>query len=98
MSSFSQKNYDSKLVIPKFAQDVIAGTIGGWAQVIVGQPLDTIKVRLQTQPSPPIYRNATDCFQQLFRQEGVNYNIVSLFFSAPWITNFTHRLEDFTVE
>jgi hypothetical protein len=23
--------------IPKFAQDVIAGTIGGWAQVIVGK-------------------------------------------------------------
>lgn len=58
--------------IPKVAQDLIAGTVGGWAQVIVGQPLDTIKVRLQTQPSPPIYRNATDCFSQLVKQEGVS--------------------------
>lgn len=72
MESASQKYYEPKIVIPKVAQDVIAGTIGGWAQVLVGQPLDTIKVRMQTQPSPPIYRNATDCFQQLFRQEGVN--------------------------
>lgn len=58
--------------IPKVAQDLIAGTVGGWAQVIVGQPLDTIKVRLQTQPSPPIYKNATDCFRQLVKQEGVS--------------------------
>ncbi|GAA5800466.1 hypothetical protein HPULCUR_005896 [Helicostylum pulchrum] len=55
---------------PKAAQDLIAGTVGGWAQVIVGQPLDTIKVRLQTQPSPPLYKNATDCFRQLVKQEG----------------------------
>ncbi|KAI7896209.1 mitochondrial carrier domain-containing protein [Mucor mucedo] len=57
--------------IPKLGQDLIAGTVGGWAQVIVGQPLDTIKVRLQTQPSPAIYKNATDCFRQLVRQEGL---------------------------
>lgn len=60
----------TKPAIPKLAQDLIAGTVGGWAQVLVGQPLDTIKVRIQTQPSPPIYRNATDCFQQLIRSEG----------------------------
>lgn len=65
------ENNHSKPAIPKLAQDLIAGTVGGWAQVLVGQPLDTIKVRIQTQPSPPIYRNATDCFQQLVRTEGV---------------------------
>lgn len=64
-------NQEKKPAIPKLAQDLIAGTVGGWAQVVVGQPLDTIKVRIQTQPSPPIYRNATDCFQQLIRTEGV---------------------------
>jgi solute carrier family 25 carnitine/acylcarnitine transporter 20/29 len=57
--------------IPKLAQDLIAGTIGGWAQVTVGQPLDTIKVRIQTQPTPAIYKNATDCFQQLVKAEGL---------------------------
>ncbi|KAI8070654.1 mitochondrial carrier domain-containing protein [Gilbertella persicaria] len=60
-----------KETIPKVVQDLVAGTVGGWSQVIVGQPLDTIKVRIQTQPSPPIYKNAMDCTQQLVRQEGV---------------------------
>ncbi|MBM6385097.1 MAG: MC/SLC25 family protein [Paenibacillus sp.] len=64
--------------IPKVAQDLIAGTVGGWAQVIVGQPLDTIKVRLQTQPSPPLYKNATDCFRQLVKQEGVKLKQTSI--------------------
>lgn len=28
---------EKKPAIPKFAQDLIAGTIGGWAQVVVGK-------------------------------------------------------------
>ncbi|KAI9281290.1 mitochondrial carrier domain-containing protein [Umbelopsis sp. AD052] len=60
----------TSFTIPKFAQDVIAGTIGGWAQVVVGHPFDTIKVRMQTQPSPPVYKNAVECFQSLFKAEG----------------------------
>lgn len=28
-----------KPLIPKLAQDLIAGTIGGWAQVVVGKSL-----------------------------------------------------------
>lgn len=28
---------EQKPVIPKLAQDLIAGTIGGWAQVVVGK-------------------------------------------------------------
>lgn len=38
------------------ARDLVAGTFGGILQVIAGHPLDTIKVRLQTQamtPAPP---------------------------------------------
>ncbi|KAH0826115.1 hypothetical protein J3R83DRAFT_11626 [Lanmaoa asiatica] len=31
--------------------DLIAGSFGGAAQVLVGQPLDTIKTRAQTAPS-----------------------------------------------
>ncbi|KAJ2964688.1 hypothetical protein NQZ79_g461 [Umbelopsis isabellina] len=56
--------------VPKFAQDIIAGTIGGWAQVVVGHPFDTIKVRMQTQPNPPVYNNAVDCFRALVKEEG----------------------------
>ncbi|KAM3585875.1 hypothetical protein VKS41_002416 [Umbelopsis sp. WA50703] len=59
--------------IPKFAQDIVAGTVGGWAQVVVGHPFDTIKVRMQTQPNPPIYNNAVDCFRSLVKEEGVSW-------------------------
>ncbi|CAO3614174.1 unnamed protein product [Cunninghamella blakesleeana] len=67
MAAIEQK---STFAIPKLAQDLIAGTIGGWAQVVVGHPFDTLKVRMQTQPSPPIYKNAMDCFNQLVKSEG----------------------------
>ncbi|KAL7316818.1 hypothetical protein PS15m_003259 [Mucor circinelloides] len=61
---------EKKPLIPKLAQDLIAGTIGGWAQVAVGHPPDTIKVRLQTQPTPPIYSGAMDCVRKLIKEEG----------------------------
>ncbi|KAI8639562.1 mitochondrial carrier domain-containing protein [Parasitella parasitica] len=63
-------NQEKKATIPKLAQDLVAGTIGGWAQVVVGHPPDTIKVRLQTQPSPPIYSSAMDCVRKLIKEEG----------------------------
>ncbi|KAI8983981.1 mitochondrial carrier domain-containing protein [Mycotypha africana] len=65
-----QQQREKKPLIPKLAQDLIAGTIGGWAQVVVGHPPDTIKVRLQTQPSPPIYNGAIDCVRKLVQEEG----------------------------
>ncbi|KAG5228720.1 Mitochondrial carnitine/acylcarnitine carrier family protein [Salix suchowensis] len=34
------------------AKDLTAGTVGGAAQLIVGHPFDTIKVKLQSQPAP----------------------------------------------
>ncbi|KAI7867813.1 mitochondrial carrier domain-containing protein [Spinellus fusiger] len=57
-------------VVPQTVKELVAGTVGGWAQVAVGHPFDTLKVRLQTQPSPPIYKNAMDCFHLLVKQEG----------------------------
>lgn len=33
------------------ANELIAGSVGGAAQVLVGQPLDTIKTRAQTASS-----------------------------------------------
>ena len=35
----------------------------------VGQPLDTVKVKLQTFPT--LYKNASDCFMRTLREEGV---------------------------
>ncbi|KAL3878379.1 hypothetical protein ACJMK2_030770 [Sinanodonta woodiana] len=49
--------------------DLIGGTVGGVANVYVGQPLDTVKVKLQTFPT--MYRNAFDCFAKTYRQDGI---------------------------
>ena len=40
----------STLLTPSTANELIAGSFAGAAQVIVGQPLDTIKVRAQIAP------------------------------------------------
>lgn len=43
--------------------------IGGAASVYVGQPLDTMKVKMQTFPK--LYKNALDCFLQTYKQDGI---------------------------
>ncbi|CAG98589.1 uncharacterized protein KLLA0_F17864g [Kluyveromyces lactis] len=51
----------------KTLKDVFSGTVGGVAQVLVGQPFDIIKVRLQTMPG-----NATawEAITDLVKYEG----------------------------
>ncbi|KAJ2513357.1 hypothetical protein GGI11_004431 [Coemansia sp. RSA 2049] len=58
-------------VVPKTIVEFAAGTMGGWAQVVVGHPFDTIKVRMQTQPSPALYSSSMDCVRSTIRGEGV---------------------------
>ncbi|OMO93216.1 Mitochondrial substrate/solute carrier [Corchorus olitorius] len=57
------------------AKDLTSGTIGGAAQLIVGHPFDTIKVKLQSQPAPlpgqpPKYAGAMDAVKQTIAAEG----------------------------
>jgi len=49
--------------------DVVSGSLGGVASVYVGQPLDTIKVKLQTFPH--LYKNATECGLRTFQTDGL---------------------------
>lgn len=42
---------------------------GGVGLVYVGQPLDTIKVKMQTFPN--LYRGMVDCFRQTLMKEGI---------------------------
>ncbi|ORX48796.1 mitochondrial carrier [Hesseltinella vesiculosa] len=56
------------LNIPKPVKDVIAGTAGGMAQVIIGQPFDTIKVRIQLDNGR--FNGAWDCAVQTVKNEG----------------------------
>ena len=50
-------------------KDVLSGTSGGIAQVFVGQPLDILKVRLQTA-APGTYTGLVDCASRILRAEG----------------------------
>ena len=52
-------------------KDFFAGTIAGILQVIVGQPFDIIKVRIQAQSQKnPIYKNPIDCAKKIYKNEG----------------------------
>lgn len=58
----------------KALKDITAGSARGVTQVLVGHPLDTIKIRLQTQTSLDgqlKYRSITDCVKTSFKEEGV---------------------------
>ncbi|RWS15672.1 mitochondrial carnitine/acylcarnitine carrier protein-like protein [Dinothrombium tinctorium] len=57
-------------------KDFFAGGFGGMCLVIVGHPLDTIKVRLQIMPKPapgqpPMYTGTFDCAKKIFLNEGI---------------------------
>ncbi len=66
-------------------KEVVAGWAAGCAQVLVGQPFDTIKVRLQTQTiasgREPRYTSAMQCARQTLAREGP-----TAFYKVPfWI-------------
>jgi len=48
-------------------KDLIAGTVGGVAGIVVGHPIDTVKVRLQVDTS---YKGVLDCVAKTWRLEG----------------------------
>ncbi|KAF4093504.1 hypothetical protein AMELA_G00002700 [Ameiurus melas] len=57
-------------------KNFLAGGFGGVCLVFAGHPLDTIKVRLQTQPKPgpgqtPLYAGTFDCCKKTLAKEGV---------------------------
>ncbi|KAL1836246.1 hypothetical protein VTJ49DRAFT_5393 [Mycothermus thermophilus] len=49
------------------AKDLFSGAAGGIAQVLIGQPFDIVKVRLQTQTTHP---SALSAAQSIWRHEG----------------------------
>lgn len=51
------------------AVDTLAGIVGGAASVYVGQPLDTIKVKMQLFPN--MYRGMFSCMLNTARQQGM---------------------------
>ncbi|KAJ3083981.1 mitochondrial carrier [Rhizoclosmatium globosum] len=49
-------------------KESFAGCVGGIVQVMTGQPFDTVKVRLQTQPDQ--YSSMVDCVKKTLKNEG----------------------------
>ncbi|VIO90907.1 Mitochondrial carrier protein [Brugia malayi] len=49
--------------------DLAAGTVGGIINVAAGQPLDTVKVKMQTFPT--FYPKAIACFESVLRLDGI---------------------------
>ncbi|KAI4202384.1 MAG: hypothetical protein LQ350_002602 [Teloschistes chrysophthalmus] len=60
--------------------DPIAGIIGK----TIEYPFDTVKVRLQSQPYPPIYNGPTDCFLQSLRSPEGGFRSLYRGVSAPF--------------
>lgn len=61
---------------PAGFKSFLAGGCGGVSLVFAGHPLDTIKVRLQTQPLPkpgqiPQFEGLVDCAKKTIRNEGI---------------------------
>lgn len=53
-----------------FSKEVTAGTIAGIAQLLVGHPFDTIKVKMQAA-APGEYRGILDCASATIKQQGL---------------------------
>ncbi len=73
MADQSQTLTTHDSALQRSIKDFTAGWVSGIAQVLVGQPFDTVKVRLQTQPAqvPPLYSGPLDCLKQTIQKEGV---------------------------
>lgn len=70
----TELNSDSEAAqkVPGSLETICAGSLSGMAGKVLEYPFDTIKVRLQSQPSSEkaLYSSTLDCVRQTFRQEG----------------------------
>jgi solute carrier family 25 carnitine/acylcarnitine transporter 20/29 len=57
----------------EYGIEFVCGCMSGWAQVLTMQPFEIIKVRLANQSLlNPVYKGISDCFRQIYHQEGVS--------------------------
>ncbi|KAL9575955.1 MAG: hypothetical protein Q9212_007525, partial [Teloschistes hypoglaucus] len=65
-------------------KDITFGSIAGIIGKTIEYPFDTVKVRLQSQPYPPIYNGPTDCFLQSLRSPEGGFRSLYRGVSAPF--------------
>lgn len=58
-------------VIPDNVRGFLAGTASGISKLVTGHPLDTIKVRLQTEGGYGRFKGPIDCLKQTWKTEGI---------------------------
>ena len=62
---------DSANHTKRMIMSAIAGSIGSAVSVVIGQPFDIVKIRLQYQPYvDPLYQSPLRCIQAIFYNEG----------------------------
>jgi len=49
----------------------LAGAAAGLGNSVASGPVEHIRIRLQTQPSPPLYKGPIDCVKQIYRADGL---------------------------
>lgn len=64
-------------------KDITFGSIAGTIGKVIEYPFDTIKVRLQSQPHPPIYSGPLDCFRQSLLSPDGGFRSLYRGISAP---------------
>ena len=60
---------DNVVLMKRMIKDFTAGAMGGTACVLAGQPLDTVKVKMQTFPQ--LFKNSFDCFMSTLKTEKI---------------------------
>ena len=65
----SSVQLDCVVLMKRMIRDFTAGALGGTACVLAGQPLDTVKVKMQTFPH--LFKNSYDCFMSTLKAEKI---------------------------
>lgn len=78
-------------------KELLAGTMGGTAQILVGHPFDTVKVKLQSMRlplagQPPQYTGAVDVVRKVVSREGITGLYAGIQAPLPFVAVFNATL------
>lgn len=99
MADQADKTVASSTAPPSLSvvKELVAGTAGGTAQILVGHPFDTIKVKLQSMKKPPPgqppqYRGAMDVVRKVAATEGLLGLYAGIQAPLPFVAVFNAAL------